>query len=227
MIDLHTHILPCMDDGSRSTAESEQMLCQLERQGVDVVAATPHFYAHKESPQEFLCRRQRSFEQLRPSDRCILLGAEVAYFSGISHCAELPKLCIEGTGLLLLEMPFTDWNSRVIDEVCVIRRRYGLTVVLAHIDRYHRMPNFTAQVEELLQRGIKLQCNTQALLPLVGGGKMIRMIRDGAIHFLGTDCHGMSQRAPNMAEAIAKVRKKLGQAQFRAFCDRAKEIMTR
>ena len=57
MIDLHSHILPQMDDGSRSVDESLQMLAALAAQGVTDVAATPHFYASENSPERFLARR--------------------------------------------------------------------------------------------------------------------------------------------------------------------------
>ena len=57
MIDLHTHVLPGMDDGSRSPEESARMLRELAAQGVTLAAATPHFYAGENSPDRFLRRR--------------------------------------------------------------------------------------------------------------------------------------------------------------------------
>lgn len=226
MIDLHTHILPGMDDGSKTPAESEQMLCKLKNQGVNVVVATPHFYADGESPQEFLRRRQKAFARLPKSDLQILLGAEVAYFSGMSRCEELPMLCIEGTNLLLVEMPFESWQTSVVDEVCMIPRRFGITPVLAHIDRYCRIPGFSENIAKLLKCELLLQCNAEGILPCLSGRRMLRMIRDGLIHFIGSDCHGMTRRAPNMCEAIAKMEKKLGASQLRSFCDRAAELLT-
>ena len=53
MIDFHSHILPGMDDGSKSTQESLEMLDMLRAQGVDTVAATPHFYARENPPEVF------------------------------------------------------------------------------------------------------------------------------------------------------------------------------
>ena len=225
MIDLHTHILPGMDDGSKTPTESEQMLCQLKNQGVDVVVATPHFYADRESPREFLQRRQKSFEQLPKSDQQILLGAEVAYFSGMSRCEDLPKLCIEDTNLLLVEMPFENWQTSIVDEVCMIPRRWGIMPVLAHIDRYCRVPGFSEKVARILKNDLMLQCNADGILPYLSGKKMLQMIRDGMIHFIGSDCHGITRRAPNMGEAIAKMKKKLGAEQLQSFCDRAAELL--
>ena len=66
MIDLHSHILPQMDDGSRSVDESLQMLAALAAQGVTDVAATPHFYASENSPERFLARRRHAWQRLAP-----------------------------------------------------------------------------------------------------------------------------------------------------------------
>ena len=121
MIDLHSHILPRMDDGSRSTEESLQMLTALAAQGVTDVAATPHFYASENGPDRFLARRARSWQQLRPHLTASLprvhLGAEVLFFEGIAAFDGLPRLCISGTDVLLLEMPFRPWNGRMLDEL--------------------------------------------------------------------------------------------------------------
>ena len=97
MIDFHSHILPGIDDGSKSVEMSLQMLRLLKAQGIDTVAATSHFYATQRSPQRFLFRRQEAWDKLRTALDAdaprILLGAEVLYFPGISHMEELPELC--------------------------------------------------------------------------------------------------------------------------------------
>ncbi len=64
LIDLHTHILPRMDDGSRSTQMSLQMLRHQAEQGVSVVCATPHYYASENSIAEFCVRREKAYRHL-------------------------------------------------------------------------------------------------------------------------------------------------------------------
>lgn len=113
MIDFHSHILPAMDDGSRNIEESLQMLRMLQEQGVERVIATPHFYADENPPDVFLRRRADAWEHLRAHLTQglphVLLGAEVHYFQGISRTAQVRQLCIQDTGVLLLEMPFSGW----------------------------------------------------------------------------------------------------------------------
>ena len=65
MIDWHSHVLPALDDGSHSIAQSLEMLTMLKEQGVDTVIATPHFYANDESVEKFLERRERSARALK------------------------------------------------------------------------------------------------------------------------------------------------------------------
>ena len=142
MTDFHSHVLPEMDDGSRSVEESLEMLAMSWQQGVRHMAATPHFYAEENSPEEFLKRRAVSAEKLqravegRENLPILHLGAEVRYYEGFSQTQSLEKLKIQGTDLLLLEMPFAPWTERMFREIRNAQQRLGCTVVLAHIERY-------------------------------------------------------------------------------------------
>ena len=138
MIDFHSHILPAMDDGSKNEQESIAMLTELKNQGITRVIATPHFYANGESVSAFLSRRQKSFEKLNLNSNFpqVVLGAEVRYYEGISRLADLTKLCINGTDLLLLEMPSAKWTDFVIKELISLASNGNITLVLAHIERY-------------------------------------------------------------------------------------------
>ena len=115
MIDFHSHVLPKLDDGSRSTKESIDMMRRAVSQGITAMVATPHFYADRETPKEFLKRREESWKRLREAceeeDGLLSLysGAEVRMFPGVAGMEELPELAIKGTSYILLEMPFEVW----------------------------------------------------------------------------------------------------------------------
>ena len=127
MIDWHTHILPGMDDGSCDVAESIAMINMQMTQGVKTVIATPHFYANDEAVESFLERRKQTLEILKaklPQDAPeIRLGAEVKYYQGISRMADLKALRIEGSKLLLLEMPMSSWTENMIRELLEMSSR--------------------------------------------------------------------------------------------------------
>ena len=77
-IDFHSHILPKIDDGSRSVEESVKLLDLMAQDGVSVVAATPHFYCSKTSIHRFLDRRAEAYEKLKPAPRCFTTRRSLA-----------------------------------------------------------------------------------------------------------------------------------------------------
>lgn len=225
MIDLHTHILPEMDDGSQSVEESTQMLRLCEQQGVDILGLTPHFYPWRESPERFLQRRQEALEKLPETFLRLLVGAEVAYFNGISRCDELSDLRLGETGTILVEMPFAEWSGAVIEDVCAIHRRQGLTPILAHIERYRAFPGYREAVRELLSADVRMQCNAQTLLHPLLGRVWIKKVRQGEIHFLGSDCHNTNNRPPNLQAAMRRLEKSVGSQSLREWDAAARALL--
>ncbi|MBR4474063.1 MAG: capsular polysaccharide biosynthesis protein [Oscillospiraceae bacterium] len=214
MIDFHSHILPGIDDGSRDTAASLLMLNTLKNQGADTVCATSHFYATQRSVEHFLFYRQRAWQKLEtalPSDAPrILLGAEVLYFPGISRMHELSKLCLEGTNILLLEMPFEPWTAHCTQEVRELARSGDVRILLAHIERYFYYQPISVW-DEFLDLGILMQANAEFFLPFRTRRKALKLLEDGYIHLLGSDAHNMSSRAPRLDEARSRILRSLGE----------------
>ena len=136
IVDFHSHILPAMDDGSRTPQESIAMLEMEKEQGIDRVLATPHFDARVDIPEAFLRRRAEAKTILDnavsycPGLPAVTLGAEVRYFPGMSHCDVLEGLTIEGTKTILIEMPFTPWESSHYRELEGLRGKLGLLPVV-------------------------------------------------------------------------------------------------
>lgn len=205
MVDIHSHILPRMDDGSKSVEESIAMLKASAEQGISVMAATPHFYPEANSPEEFLRRRGRAAGVLREAWKSdlpkIRLGAEVRYFDGVSQAKEIKGLCIEGTNLLLLEMPFRAWTDRMAAEVRALQTKYGLRVILAHVERYLHYQK-TLIWKEMMQTELLVQCNAEFFINWKTRRRALSMLRAGEIYLIGSDCHNMKSRVPNMAKAL-------------------------
>ena len=217
VIDLHTHILPGMDDGSPDAATSVQMLRQMERQGVCVVCASSHYYAHRETVGEFCARRQRAFAQLQSArGGCegavltLLPAAEVAYFPRISEQKDLERLCIAGTRTLLLEMPFCEWNDFQRAEVAALTLDLGYRVVLVHPERFLFSANNRRQLEHLQQLPVGLQVNAGSLLRWRTRKAALRVLQGAVCPLLGSDCHGLTVRPPNLEGGRSVVQKKLG-----------------
>ncbi len=208
MIDLHSHILPGMDDGSTDVAMSAVMLDMLAEQGVTTVVATPHFYADKHNPEEFLQCRAEAMAQLPETAMQVLVGAEVAYFDGMSRSAALPALCIGDTKLVLVEMPFGQWTERMVQEICEIPAQQGLQPVLAHVDRYRSQ--FNRFYKRLAEQGVLFQFNADVFKDWSSRLWALGMFDRGFIHFLGSDCHNLTTRAPKIGDAVHMLAKKRG-----------------
>lgn len=213
MVDFHTHILPNVDDGSRSVQESLELLKMLSEQGVETVLATPHFYADRESTDDFLARRRAAYDrlcaELPQGMPRIILGAEVRYYDGISHMEDIKKLCIGNTKLLLLEMPMTEWTEYMIKEVLDISSTRGVTLVLAHIDRYIKLQH-SGVWDRFLENGILMQVNATFFTSFTTRRRALSMLRNNYIHFLGSDCHGVLKRPPYIGDAVSMIEKKMG-----------------
>ena len=214
MLDLHSHILPEMDDGSKSVEMSHAMLDLMGQQGVRTVIATPHFYASRDLPEAFLERRERAVGLLgdrKPGQPQVLFGAEVAYFDGMGRSEQvLRQLQLGDSGLLLVEMPFGEWNKRIVREICDLPLQTGLTPVLAHVDRYRGRDQLPRAMEEMLDCGVLFQCNAEPFLQFGSRGWALKLVKMGAVHFLGSDAHNLTTRKPNLGDAARVIEKKLG-----------------
>ena len=215
MIDWHSHVLPNVDDGSRDVSESLIMLKTLKEQGVDLVIATPHFFADDESVDDFLEKRERAWKELSREisenvDLSILLGAEVKYYSGISRMSGLERLQIGNSGLLLLEMPMSRWTEYTVRELAEINSSRGLTVIMAHIERYFKLQSKDTW-RRLRASGILMQVNATAFEGMGQSRRTIKLLKSGMMHFVGSDCHNMTSRPPKIQNAYETLEKKCGE----------------
>lgn len=216
MIDLHTHILPGMDDGSPDVETSVAMLRCQAQQGVEVVCATSHYYPWENSIERFCERRAQALEQLYgvlpvglPQ---IIPAAEVTFFSGMSDKHGLDKLCVDGTRTLLLEMPFTEWTDFQVEEVSALVLDRGFEVVLVHPERFCSSKGNRKKLEQLTDLPIGLQINTGTLLNWRNRRLGLELLQQARFPLIASDCHNMRHRPPNLKEGRQVAAQKLGEA---------------
>lgn len=230
MIDFHSHVLPNIDDGSRSVEESVEMLVSNKAQGIDTMLATPHFYIERKSIDDFLEKRQQSFTSLYDAIKArkdvprIILGAEVHYFNGIADYDRLEELCINGTKYLLLEMPFHVWGKRVLRDVEKIIQS-GITPVIAHIERYLKIQKGTDNIHKLINMDVVVQMNFEYINDFFTRGNAFKLIKNNVISLLGTDAHNMSTRKPNSGKGIEHLKKKFGNDIIDRFTRNAEKVL--
>ena len=206
VIDFHSHVLPRIDDGSHSSEESLGMLQISASQGIDVMEATSHFYATEDRVSSFM-NQELTKEERIPR---LIMGAEVAFFTGISRAERLEELTYEGTDLLLLEMPFTKWNKSEIEEVRYILERRKLRVMLAHLERFLMIPGNKKRIYELMELPVYVQINAGSFERWGERRQILKMIRKKEQIFLGSDCHGLNHRVPNLKNGREALEKMMG-----------------
>lgn len=228
LIDFHTHILPMMDDGSRSLGESLQMIYESVKQGVCCIVLTPHFYAKNDDPEHFIMKRQRSFALLKQHITTpfpvLIAGAEVEYFEGITTMEELELLCIGNTKLLLVEMLHGKWSTRMIDDILELNSRSNYHIILAHIERYLNDQKEDV-IELLIREGVLIQSNASFFIKRFSRRKALNMVSEGRIHLLGSDCHNMTSRRPVLGEAYEIVREQLGDIVTKKMLDHGFQLL--
>lgn len=213
MIDFHTHVLPGMDDGSVDIDETEEMLALMARQGISVVAATPHYDVRRETIQAFLVRRKKALDSFKKSDKYpkLVLGAEVLC-SGLHVCNmdNIERLCIGNTRHLLVETHLNGWQGNIKEELLSLIRVQGITPILAHIERYSASRANMCAIRELKENGAVLQMNAGGFLNRKTAKRALRMLKNENVDLVCSDCHGISSRLPNLAEAMEVIREAEG-----------------
>ncbi len=215
MIDVHTHILPQMDDGSKSAEQSVQMLNAMQAQGVRLLAATPHFDMRKENIDEFLARRSEAIKRLNAArtedDPKIIPGAEVLYCGvSLSRMEKVEKLCIGDGNYMLVETLTMQWDDFFEDCLYQLLAEQNITPIVAHIDRYLPYRKNRAILHRLKNRGVLMQVNAGFFLRRLSRGRALRLLKNGMIHVIGSDCHDTVRRPPNLGVAGAVIEKHLG-----------------
>lgn len=219
IFDIHTHVLPGIDDGAESIEEAMQMLKLAGEQGITEVIATPHYshysrFFQRLSPDEIrkLCTKlQRKMEESYGVQIKIWPGQEIFYTDNVVHKLEKKELLtMADSSYVLLEFyPSVAYSDlfRVVREMVVERYR----PILAHVERYDVLQD-SYKIEELTEQGAYIQMNFRLL-----GGKWSekrtrwcrKLLKEEKVHFLGTDMHNTKRRKPEVKAAVDWMRRHL------------------
>lgn len=210
LVDFHAHCLPAMDDGAADVATAKAMLQAAADQGASLVVATPHFYWGDHQVASFLEQRTAALAALQPHLQglpTVKLGAEVLLREGISRL-DLRPLCLEGTDILLVELPFMRAPGWLLEELENIAYNQRLTIMFAHLDRY--MPWYSRErIETLLELPDAIvQLNADALADRHYIKSLGKWLPATARMVLGTDMHNITDRAPVLEAAVNRMEKK-------------------
>ena len=206
--DMHCHILPGLDDGCQGMGETIQVLQEASRQNVRAMIVTPHYHPGKYmvSATQVLktlasvkrqCDRRKIPIRLYPGQECF-------YFSGLPDLLDKNAvLTLANSRYVLVEFEPECMYGYLLTGLRDLRSR-GYKPILAHFERYRCLKN-QEYFRELKEQGILLQMNYETLLHrdfLLKKNPYRKMVQEGSVDFLGSDCHGMEFRPLQVSEAM-------------------------
>jgi len=218
MIDLHTHILPGLDDGSKNMAESLAMAGVAQDDGIHTIVATPHVLqgVFDNDKNKILLAVTQLNQTLQEQNIAvdILPGAEYYLEADIPlKLSQGELLTINDKGrYLLVELPsafIPEYTAQVLYEI----QLQGVTPIIAHPERnagFTRRPDI---LQEMISRGVLAQVTSASITGLFG--KKVKrtafnFLRRGLVHLVSSDAHSSMGRAPLLNQAQKEIEKYLG-----------------
>lgn len=196
MIDLHCHIIPEVDDGSQSLEQSVQMAREAASAGFTTLCCTSHYYEgqytvpRNELLDKLKILKQELIDNNIPID--LKIGTELLITSSVSELINSKTIStLNDSSYLLMELPL---NSTVtnIDNIIFKIQNLGLTLILAHPERYACVKKDPNYVYELINKGVLLQGNYASLIGKYGSeaeNTLKILLKHNMIHFLASDTH--------------------------------------
>jgi len=208
MIDIHTHILPNVDDGSQTLETSIEMIKKEIEDGVTTIILTPHVQSKvsRASREEHIETFHTLIKEVKKQGLNInlVLGAEVFYRDHIR--THFDDYLLGKNKTILIEFSFTIPTD--IESIVYDLKHRGYTPVVAHVERYTYLEDHHYQM--IKNAGGLLQVNTTSILgldPKVKKGLVLKLLKNRLIDFIATDTHNMGLRLPNMRETYEYLKK--------------------
>ena len=229
--DLHTHILPEMDDGAKTSEEALTLINVLQSQGINHICFTPHFYTHKEDITDFLNRREEAvnkFIPFIPDGVQIKIGAEVYVTKYLfSEERNLKPLCIEGTDYMITEFSYDSTFSDNTMRMITYLRDRGISPIIPHVERYPHLMKNKDKLLELIYSGVLIQSNAVSFTQFSTKRKLLRLVREGYIHIISSDAHSMSRNSPlAMSQAVNYITDKCGEDVVKSLISNAQTVFS-
>ncbi len=212
LMDIHTHLLPKVDDGASDMEETVRMLEMAKGQGIRTIIATPHFGLGSldKSVEELIeCKEkvQQKAAAIDP-DIKIYLGNELYYRESVlEEVLRGNALTLAGSRYVLIEFSVrVDYKSlyQGLNKFILA----GYAPILAHVERYRCLMEEEVRIDEIRELGVYIQMNGSSLLGNFLDKRVRlhrRLLKERLLHFVATDCHNTSTRAPNLEKAFHTV----------------------
>lgn len=224
LIDMHTHILPHIDDGASNLSEAQNMIETLYNQNTITAVCTPHFNPVTTTIEQFAMKRNEASNLIKDSKIKLIQGSETVLHDYLFYYSDLNELCIENTNYILIELPFIKkWPKTIYSLIKRLIMYFDIIPIIAHIERYPPTMKNKKNIQRLRDLGCIIQVNTTTVLNERNNKRVLNYIKENYVDVLGSDCHNMTLRTPILKEAYEKIEKELGEEYcknliFNAWC---------
>jgi protein-tyrosine phosphatase len=225
MIDLHTHILPGLDDGARTLEESVKMAEMARKDGITAMVGTPHFFRgqHKYDDPNIIRQKQDELKaalEEKGIDLAIYRGGEVHIAPNLLDEIRRHRehLVLNGSSYLFVEFP-SDHVFHGVKNLFFDLMSEGLTPIIAHPERNSVFLRHPELLSELISKGALAQVNSGSIAGVYGSqaaNGVKKFLELNLVHFMSTDCHSTDTLPPLMSESAAKVAEVFGEERARA-----------
>ena len=232
-VDIHTHILPGVDDGAANIQEACLLVRMARDHGTKVLFLTPHYRGdHTEYSTEQL---REMFSQLQAlvaeemPDMQLCLGMEIRFSGEVPEkLQEGEILSLNGSSFVLLEFSRQALRSQILLGVKEILR-YGYTPIIAHAERCDTFRRFPDLIDEVRNLGAYIQINADSIMGAHGFAVKRfshKLLKSWKVHFVATDAHDSQMRPPLLNGCFLRVCKKYGQDYAaQVFFENARQIV--
>lgn len=218
LYDMHCHILPGVDDGSRSLEESKWLLQKEYKDGVRNIILTSHFrYKMFEPPLEVVKKQFLRVQEAAAEiadDLRVYLGCELHSSMDMISCLKKgERLTMAGSRYVLVEFSYGDERSYIKERVQQLKLN-GYNPIVAHVERYKATRSDLFFVEELKDLGAYIQVNADTISGKDGfGAKRYakKLMKQELLDFVGSDGHRKTERIPDMAKCCIQMEKIMGE----------------
>ncbi len=217
MIDIHSHILPGVDDGAESLKESLTIAEMAAADGLKGIVATPHFMeeGYRMSVQEIIERVTELQKELdiQGINLRIYPGAEVFIYPGLARDLEQGLVpTINGGKYILLELPMGEFPVYTDDTLYELKVM-GYRPVICHPERYRQVMEDPNILYTWLKEGIYAQVNASSLIGIFGGRVKQTaeiLVEHNMVQLIGSDLHSLNKRNECLIDGLARMRQLTG-----------------
>ena len=216
MIDLHSHVLPNLDDGAKDLDEALEMCRMAAADGIEILAATPHFRptVYENGQENILLAVARLQQELDGKGIFLKLvpGVDIHVSPEVLLFLEQnPRLLFRGR-YALIEFPAQSIPPS-IEDFFFRMRLTGITPIVSHPERNREVQNDPKVLESMVDRGALFQVTAMSLTGDFGDpvrATAFRMVKSGLAHVVASDAHSPRHRAPILSKALRALENLIG-----------------